>query len=159
MDWKNAAWSITIFIWCYLLYYALTTFIHEALHLFTLRSFGGEGYITLTASGGLTQFTKLPAPEGMFMIALSGGIGVALIYTMFAIINFKQHSTEEFAALLPFIFGQLAYGLFEGFYVFTMPRVVFNYYGAIIANVGFIAGLIAGLFLVADAVAGHLAKE
>ena len=156
---KKAAWSVIVFVWCFLLYYGLTIFIHEALHLFVLRSFGGEGYIILTSSGGLTKFTTPPAPTGMFWVALSGGVGVAAIYAMFAVINYKQHSMEEFASLLPFLTGQLAYGLFEGFFVFSMPRVLFNYYGSIIANIGFIAGLIIALFITGQAVVDAILEK
>jgi len=135
---KKALESIAEFATCFILYYWLTVGIHEYLHLSVLRWLGGDGHIVLTYYGGAMVFDKMSTvPYGFLLTSLAGGIGVALIYGVFALWNWKDGDIEEWAALLPISAMQLGYGIYEGIFLSILPFQTFLDYAWIPTIIGF----------------------
>uniref|UniRef100_A0A6M3J3M8 Uncharacterized protein n=1 Tax=viral metagenome TaxID=1070528 RepID=A0A6M3J3M8_9ZZZZ len=124
--------------------------IHELVHLKMLQFFGGNGYISIDIWGnGWMTFTQYPAEAWMLTVtALAGGVGVALIYALKMFMDLKD-DYEEAYALIPLIVNQLAYGIFEGFFIFNMPKEQFDSIAMDIAVITFIAGFLASILLFA----------
>lgn len=133
----------------YVLYFALYMYfvipIHEWIHLQLLKLFGGDGYIAMTWYGGGVVFTKQPTHPTI--VALSGGIGIAILYGIIAYWNYISMDWEELASLLPNIGSQLFYGIFEGTYIYVMPFQEFLKWGTLIQMIGWSIGLIASFYI------------
>jgi hypothetical protein len=145
MNLKTFALTITEYIICLLLYTFFTAPLHEWLHLTTLRRLGGDGYIIQTWWGAETVFTK--TPTNPTLVALAGGIGVAILYALIFYWDYYDGDLEEASAVLPLIGSQLAYGIFEALFVYTMPLGQYIYWATIISNIGWATGFIISLNL------------
>lgn len=126
---------------------------HEWIHLNVLRFFGGDGHIIMTPLGGAgVVFTR--DPSNFLLVALSGGVGVGLILLVKFIYDFKD-DPEEAAAIIPFMVSQLAYGIFEGFFIANMPRAQFTLWSQRIWLVSLLITLPLSLIYVVN----HLVKN
>lgn len=157
MTGKQAILGVAEYIVDFLIFWLVALAVHEFIHLNVLRMYGGEGYTAFTITGGAVVFTK--PPSNYFMFALSGGLGIVAIYGLLAFWNWKDRDMEEFASILPFIGSQLAYGIFEGLFVFTMPRRLFNEYGGYISTAGFVFGLAISLWIMANLLVDNLVEK
>lgn len=146
MDMKNFVLSLLEYGFCFMLYMVFAIAIHEWIHLYFLKSFGGDGYIVSTLFGAQTIFTKDPLRNLQF-IAFSGGLGVFSLYSGLFYWNWKAKSYSEAASLTPMIFNQLFYGIFEGLFEFSMPFAQYLYWGTMITVVGQTIGLIISLLI------------
>jgi hypothetical protein len=157
---KNALASIAEYATCFLLYYWLTVGIHEYLHLSVLRLLGGEGHIILTAYGGAMVFDQMSTnPYGFLLTSLSGGIGVAAIYALLAVWNWKDGDIEEWAALLPIAAMQLGYGIYEGVFLSILPFQTFLNYAWIPTFIGFGIVIVPSAYLLVNSIYAQLVTE
>ena len=140
---KHGVLSIAEYLSCFLIYLMTTVGLHEFLHLSVLRQLGGDGYIVLhPLGGGGVVYTHFPtAANGELIVLFSGGILVFVIYTIFALWNYKDENYEELAALVPIALMQLFYGLYEGVFKPTLSDVNYVNYASIPAVLGFGIGL------------------
>jgi len=81
------------------------------------------------------------------LIALSGGIGVFLLYSIIIYWDWYDKDYEEMVACIPAWLKNLAYGLFEGFWLFQMAPIEFLKWAIIIDSVAFIIGAIVSFAL------------
>lgn len=118
--------SIYDFMVCFLLYnVAFPIPLHEFLHLSVLRWCGGDGVIQIFPGAVVTIPTKNPTtPHGILLSAFSGGLGVGLIY--FLMLS-REDEIEERLAILPQMFAQTSYGMFEGLYFLTGIKFFLEY--------------------------------
>lgn len=140
MNKKTVASSFAIFMLRLLLYWWLTTCIHEWIHLTVLQQLGGAGYILKGASFGYVVITS-PASIP-FLVAISGGVGVVVIYGVLALLHKLEFSPEGYAAMFPLIASQGIYAVFEGLFVFSMPASQFVELGQIVSIAGLLIGLV-----------------
>jgi hypothetical protein len=144
MTLKSGVLSIAEYATCLALYYFMILGVHEYIHLTVLRALHGDGYIILTWYGASVHFTQ--TPSNFLLVALSGGLGLALIYGLLALWNLKDGDIEEFAVVFPFAGLQLAYGLVEGFLIGAIPFGQFYLYGELASAVGFAIPMFLVLF-------------
>lgn len=142
---KKAFFSLAAFLAYFVGFLWLSTGIHEWLHLEVLQLLGGNGYIMKGWIGGYVVFTQ--NPSNPVLVALAGGLGVALIYSFLALWNWTNFNPEEYSALLPMIFGQLVYGVFEGLFVFSMPMAQYADWSQLVYLFGVIAGVVPAVLL------------
>jgi hypothetical protein len=140
---KNLLLSIIEYAVCFFLYTWFTTPIHEWCHLTLLKWYGGDGYIIKTWYGAGVVFTK--PPTNPTIVALAGGIGVAILYALIFYWDYYDGDWEEAGAVLPPLFSQLFYGIFEALYVYTMPFQEYLKWGGILTTAGWTIGFILGL--------------
>jgi hypothetical protein len=145
MGWKQAALSLGDFLLCFILYWSFSVIIHEYIHLEVLRYFGGDGYIKLGFISAYVQFTTPPTQP--FIVALSGGIGLAILYSILAYRNWANFDPEEYSSLLPIISAQLFYGFFEAFFIYTMPLSQFADISQVIFLIGMLIGLVPAIWI------------
>jgi hypothetical protein len=121
--------------------------VHELFHLNVLRFFGGDGIIGYDLFGnGYVHFTKLPPESWMLtVVAFAGGIGMALWLGMFIWLDWHD-DYEQALPLIPIFLSQLAYGIFEGFFVYSMPLDRFfevaSWIAAVTLPIGFVISLL-----------------
>ena len=97
--------------------------------------------------GGTISITSYPPEAWMMTVtALAGGVGVALIFGIKMAMDLKD-DYEEAYALIPLILNQLAYGIFEGFFIFNMPSSQFAAIATDIAIITFTAGFLISILL------------
>lgn len=145
MSKKSMVWSITGFMSYLLIYWWLTTTIHEWVHLTVLQLLGGNGYILKGISASYVVFTT--SPSNSFLVALSGGIGVVILYGVLALLNYKNFNPEGYAAMFPLIVSQLFYAIYEAIYIFIIPTSQFISTGQLVSLLGFLVGLIPALIV------------
>jgi hypothetical protein len=139
LGWKNGLASIAEFVTCFVLYFWLTVAIHEFLHLSVLRWLGGDGHIILTGYGGAMVYDKTSSnPYSSLLVGLAGGVGVALIYGLLALWNWKDADFEEWAALIPISAMQLGYGIYEAVFLNVLSFETYLKYAWIPSLVGFV---------------------
>jgi hypothetical protein len=131
------------YIICLLLYTYFSTPIHEWLHLNILRWLGGEGYIVQTWWGAEVIFTK--QPSNPTLVALAGGIGVAILYFLIFYWDYYDGDLEEASAVLPLIGSQLTYGIFEALFVYRMPLGEYIFWGGLVSGIGWAIGFLVSL--------------
>ena len=130
--------SIYDFLVCLLVYYALFTLVHESVHLFVLKSLGGEGSISWTSGMAYTLPTALPAaPWAIILIALSGGIGAFLFGLLMLS---REDEKEERMGILPNMVAELPYGILEGIYFATGSTAIY-FWMPIVFQAAWIIGL------------------
>ena len=157
---KNALASVAEYATCLVLYYWLTVGIHEYLHLNVLRWLGGDGHIILTYYGGAMVFDKMsPISYSFLLTSLAGGIGVAAIYGLLALWNWKDGDIEEWAALLPISAMQLGYGVYEGIFLSILPFQTFLDYAWIPTIIGFGIVAVPTVWLLVNSVYAQLVAE
>jgi hypothetical protein len=157
---KSALGSIAEYGTCLILYYWLTVGIHEYLHLSVLRWLGGDGHIILTPYGGAMLIDKMSAvPYSYLLTSLAGGIGVALIYGLLALWNWKDGDIEEWAALLQISAMQLGYGIYEGIFLNILPFQTYLDYAWIPSIIGFGIVAVPSLWLLVNSIYAQLAAE
>jgi len=134
--------SLAEYVFCYFLFMFMEIGIHEYCHLWALVSLGGKGYIEITWFGAQCVITRVP-PQwyGPTLVALAGGIGVFLLYSIIVYWDWIDEDYEEMAACLPMWLKNLVYGLFEGFMLWRMPSEEFLKWALIICGVSFVAGI------------------
>jgi len=142
---KEIALRVAEYVVCFLLFTYFTTALHEWLHLSVLKWLGGDGYITKTWYGGAVVFTEMPSNPTI--VAFAGGIGIAILYTILFLWDYYDNDYEEAAALLPVIGGQLAYGLYEGFFIYTIPFSEFMKWSEVVSVTGWTVGLLIGFYI------------
>ena len=116
---KRLFLSLAEYVVCFMLYTWFTVPLHEWIHLEVLKWLGGDGYIIKTWYGGAVIFTK--PPSNPTIVALAGGLGVAILYALIFYWDYYDGDWEEAGAVLPQLFSQLFYGVFEASYIYTMP--------------------------------------
>ena len=151
--------SIAKFATFFVVFWAVMTPLHEWFHLLLLRSFGGNGYIIKTWYGAAVNWTTQPTNH-FIAIAYIGGIGVALVYVaMLAWCWYDPFLPELAAALFPWVSGQLAYGIFEGMYEFSMPSAQYISLGGLVFQIGVIIGLLPAIALMALQFANKISEK
>ena len=145
---KSFIYSLTEYVLSFMFFYLITVAIHEYIHLKVLQYFGGNGVIGIGMwGGGFVNITKYPAQPWMLTpVALSGGLGIAMLFTIKMAMDLKD-DYEEAYALIPLILNQLAYGIFEGFFIFNMPKSEFTSIALDIAVITFVAGFLLSIIL------------
>ena len=141
--------SMVEFAIFFMIFYLVTTGIHEWFHLTTLKMLGGEGYI-IKDVWGVTGTVFIKEPSNPFLVCLAGGIGTGLLYLAIIILNWydKIHRDfEEVAALVPFCICQLVYGIFEGFFIGRISIPEFYTISGIIGPTTMTIGLIIGMII------------
>jgi hypothetical protein len=142
--------SIAEYFLTLLIFYATTVPIHEWFHLEVAQFFGGDGVIVKTVYGGAMRFTSMPdGLIGLTATAFAGGIGVALIYSLIASLDWLD-DIEQFAAMIPLITSQLAYGLAEGIFLFSVSLQEFFDIAQIALAIGWVVGLIISFLYIAN---------
>lgn len=135
-----------------LIFYLTTIPLHEWFHLEVVRFFGGNGEIIKTVYGGAMRITSSPNGWiGLTATAFAGGIGIAGLYALIASLDWLD-DPEQFAAMIPLITSQFAYGIVEGIYLLTVPWENF----VEIAQIALIIGWVVGIFISIFYVANHL---
>jgi len=105
---------------------AASIFIHEYSHFLTLIVLGGEGYIYKN----YTVITRLPdIPLSLTIIKLMGGLGVAIFYLLFRLI---EDDPEDKIILESLILYQSIYGILEMLnqtvFIATIPFLLYFVY-------------------------------
>jgi len=126
--------------------------LHEWIHLQALLAMDGYGYIEPTIWGAHVIIEKMPAHPTI--LALTGGLGLGILFAAFAYCEWISQNIEPMAAAIPQAASELAYGVFEGLYLpvlgFFGHRLTieqFRLYGLIIGATFFFAGLAFSLVL------------
>jgi len=116
---------------------------HEWCHLWVLTTLGGKGYIEITWFGAQCVIEKMPpqwyAPT---LIALAGGIGVFLLYSIIVYWDWIDEDYEEMAGALPMWLKNLVYGLFECVYIWRMPFHEFLKWASLLCGITFAIGIL-----------------
>jgi hypothetical protein len=148
---KNGLASIGEFVTCFILYFWLTLAIHEFLHLNVLRWLGGDGHIILTSYGGAMVYDVVsPNPYSGILVGLAGGVGVAAIYAVLALWNWKDADFEEWAALIPIAAMQLGYGIYEVVFLKILPFETYIANAWIPSIVGFVIVAVPTLWILVN---------
>ena len=142
---KKAFLSLAAFVAYFIGFLWLSTAIHEWLHLEVLQRLGGDGYIMKGWIGGYVVFTQ--DPSNPMLVAFAGGLGVAAVYAFLALWNWANFNPEEYSALLPVICGQVAYGVFEGLFIFSLPMAVYADWSQLVYLFGLVAGAVPSVLL------------
>lgn len=122
----------------WILFILLAYAIHEYSHLLTLKMMGGEGAIT---EWNLMTPISMPNIEhGRALVALAGGWGVMMIYSILLLII---DDTQERCALLIIAIQQGIYGVGE-----MMFHMGFNINMLLVAFSGYLIGLIPVMFVI-----------
>ena len=133
------ATSIYDFLVCLLVYYALFVLVHEGVHLFVLKSVGGDGVISWTSGMAYMQPSVIPAePWAIVLVALSGGIGAFLFGLLMLS---REDEKEELMGILPNMIAELPYGLLEGIYFATGSAATY-FWMPIVFQAAWIIGLV-----------------
>lgn len=136
---KNSAVHFAIeFAISWVLFILLAYAIHEYSHLLTLKILGGEGAIT---EWNLTTPISMPQVEhGAALIALAGGWGVMIIYSILLLI---LDDVQERCALLIIAIQQGIYGIGEMMFHIGIGVNMF-----FVAFLGYLVGIVPVMFLV-----------
>jgi len=136
---KNSALHFAIeFAISWTLFILLAYAIHEYSHLLTLKMIGGQGAIT---EWNLMTPTHIPEIEhGKSLVALSGGLGVMIVYSILMLII---DDIQERAALFIIAIQQAIYGFGEMIF-----HLGYNVNMFTIAFVGYLIGIIPVLYLI-----------
>lgn len=153
---KNLIESMFEYVITVVAFLCVSVGIHELFHLKVLQFFGGNGYISIDIWGnGWMTFTQYPPEQWMMtVVALAGGVGIAIFYSILMFMDIKD-DYESAYAFLPLIINQLAYGIFEGFFIFKMSKEQFASIAGDIAVVTFIFGFLLSMILFARKWVNH----
>lgn len=144
----KASLAFTKFLVLLFAFNYFTTGIHEWIHLSVLKYFGGNGYIVRTwLGGGATVFTK--NSSNPFIVALSGGVFVGLLFLAIALLDWSTFDSEGFAGVLPIALSQISYGVFEAFFMYSMPRGEYMAWAGLANAIGLFIGLPISLWVLA----------
>ncbi|MBU4502457.1 MAG: hypothetical protein KKA79_07710 [Nanoarchaeota archaeon] len=136
---KNSAINFAIeFTISWLLFILLAYAIHEYSHLLTLKMLGGDGAIT--EWNLMTPISMPPVEHGAALIALAGGWGVMIVYSILLLIIEEM---QERCALLIIAIQQGIYGVGE-----MMAHMGIGVNMFVVAFLGYVIGIIPVLFLV-----------
>jgi len=110
---RPTIFNMLIFVYCYLIFWAMTLPVHEFGHLLVLIMFGGDGYIKLLPSGAAVFPTVLPVGGywKIIVVALMGGLSVTILYLLLAL-RPGQDIDDKFALMTNAV-AQGVYGFCE----------------------------------------------
>jgi len=151
MDNKKFIASLLEYAFFFVAFYWMRLPLHEWLHLTTLLTFGGWGYIEYAVFGAHVIIERMPTHPTI--VAFSGGLGLGILFLIFLLWELHSENWEVVAAIIPQMTSELGYGTFEGlllpvlgFFGQELTFEQFVSYSFIIGAASFFIGLAYSLY-------------